>query len=96
MTRIVRGCLIFAVLAGIGFGSRVAFELYQRPQGNPGSVELHVPRGISGRELVRRLEVLGLAEQPDLVYWTLRGAGVFETMQAGTYLLPGTATPLDW
>ena len=67
----------------------------ERPDGNPAEVRIQIPSGATGERIVAVLERKGMAPHPRIMFWTLRFKGVFDRIQAGTYVLPGDANALE-
>jgi UPF0755 protein len=69
--------------------------LYQAVHARPdgvGEVRVEVPKGTTGRQLVRRLGVAGLAPHPRVTYWLMRYEETFAAVQAGIHVLPANAS----
>jgi len=60
-----------------------------------GVVEIEVPLGTHGRQIVAKLHEAKLAPHPRLTYWLLRTQGTFAAVQAGVHVLPRSASPLE-
>lgn len=60
-----------------------------------GEVQIEVPKGTTGRQLVARLGEAGLAPHPELIYWMMRYQGTFAAVQAGVHTLPKSASPWE-
>jgi len=94
-TRWGRWFALAVVAALIGGGVAAWLAVHHRPAGNPETVEVTVPRGVTLDRLVGLLEGARLTERPTALRWTLRYKGTLASVKAGVYTFPGDAHALD-
>lgn len=84
---VVLGLAVFALIAWL--------QVSARPDGNPATVDVQIPRGASRAAIVRLLEEAHLTEHPTALEWVLKLSGAYESVQAGVYTLPGDVNALE-
>ena len=60
--------------------------------GEEGEIRIEISKGMTGKEIVSRLESHDLAPHPRVAYWWLRYQGTFAVIQAGGHVLPTNAS----
>lgn len=84
---VVLGLAVFALVAWL--------QVTARPDGNPATVDVQIPRGATRAAIVRLLEGAHLTEHPTALGWVLKLSGAYEEVQAGVYTIRGDANALE-
>lgn len=86
---------VLLVLLGLVVFAGVAYlQVTARPDGNPATVDVQIPRGASRDAVVRLIEGAHLTEHPTALDWVLKLSGAYAKVQAGVYTFPGNADAL--
>ena len=86
---------VLLVLLGLVVFAGVAYlQVTARPDGNPATVDVQIPRGASRDAVVRLIEAAHLTEHPTALDWVLKLSGAYGAVQAGVYTFPGDADAL--
>ena len=87
---------VLLVLVGLAVFAAVAWlQVHARPEGNPATVAVQVPRGASRAAVLRLLEGAHVTEHATALDWVLKLSGAYEKVQAGVYTIPGDANALE-
>ncbi len=84
--------IVLTPLVAVG----ILWSAISSPLGDsPDVIQVQVPRGANGQDVVEALAAKGLAEHPRLTYWAIRLDGGFDDLKPGIYEVPGTSSTLD-
>jgi len=87
---------VLLVLLGLAVFALVAWlQVSSRPEGNPATVDVQIPRGASRDAIVRLIEDAQLTEHPTALDWVLKLSGAYGQVKAGVYTFPGDANALE-
>jgi UPF0755 protein len=96
MTRRRFALFFLALLLGLASVAIYVWRTaYERPSGNTAELSVTVPSGTSMDGLIDILAEKKLVGDLTVAAWVFRWQGVLETLQAGTYILPGDANLVE-
>ena len=90
-----RAGVLLVLIGTLTFAGVAYWQVTDRPEGNPDTVSVAVPRGTTRTALLDLLEAQHLVPHRTALDWVLKLSGAYGAIQAGVYTVPGRANALE-